>query len=260
MGRKRKTDNLRKNLWLITFSDLATLLMALFVLLFSMSSLDSNVVERISSQLQNADTGRDGVKTSVLSRILGQTQTDSSLKTALELLADNRNLRANQEAIKELIFPTDVLPPEVDKGMLKDKVMLVSREDGVSIVLSEDILFEPGQAVLPGKSRKFLQALSPLLRQAGHDIMITGHSDEVFFDAANQDDLERVRYQLSELRALAVLELYLNDKLDPRYFSTAGYGADRPLPPTDAAQAGPGSLVGNRRVEIIIKNADDGWY
>jgi chemotaxis protein MotB len=236
--RRAKRIFTSNQLWVITFSDLSTLLMALFVLIFSMSSIDSGLVERISSGLRggsDAPLAEGGAA-------------DSRFELALELLGDSRNLSRNAEAVKELIFG-DVLPPELVGGMVKDKITILSREGGPAIVFAEDILFEPGSAVIPARGRKLLEALTPLLRTAPNNILITGHSDDSVYAEAGAASRKTAQYRLSGTRALAVLKLYLDANIDKNRFALAGYGPDRPLEPP--------LPLGNRRIEILIKNAEN---
>jgi chemotaxis protein MotB len=233
---RAKQGSAQKDLWIITFSDLSTLLMALFVMIFSMSSIDSGLIERISSMLRGSSATPQGEGGNI----------DSKVEMALELLGDSQHLSQNRESIKDLIF-NEVLPPEQVGGMLKDSVTILSREDGVAIVFAEDILFEPGSAVIPSRGRDLLGALIPLLRKTPYDILITGHSDDNVYAESGKPMQRKAQYQLSGTRALAVLKLYLDANLVKKRFAVAGYGPDRPLAPS--------SPLGNRRIEIVLKNA-----
>jgi chemotaxis protein MotB len=233
-----KRGSTNKSLWVVTFSDLSTLLMALFVLIFSMSSIDSGLVERISSSLRGSSSAQ----------LAEGGAADSRFELALELLGDSRNLSRNAETVKELIF-SDILPPELVGGMLRDKVAILSREGGAAIVFAEDLLFEPGSAVSPARGRKLLEALTPLLRKAPNNILITGHSDDSVYAEAGAATRKMAQYRLSGARALAVLKLSLDANIDKNRFAVAGYGPDRPLTPP--------LPLGNRRVEILIKNINN---
>jgi chemotaxis protein MotB len=238
--RRAKAAPRNKNLWVITFSDLSTLLMALFVLVFSMSSIDSGLVERIGTNLRGSSA----------TPLAEGGAADSRSEQALELLGDSRNLSRNAEAVKELIFG-NVLPPELVGGMLRDKVAIISREDGAAIVFAEDILFESGSAVIPARGRKLLEALIPLLGKTPNSILITGHSDDRVYTEAEAVSRKTAQYQLSGTRALAVLKLYLEANIDKKRLAVAGYGPDRPLFPP--------SPLGNRRIEVLIKNAENAY-
>jgi chemotaxis protein MotB len=228
----------QKDLWLISFSDLATLLMALFVMLFSMTSIDSGLIERISSNMRGS---------SHTPLAMGG-MNDSRYELALELLGDSQKLSQNQDTIKNLLF-NDVLPPELVAGMIKDNVVILSREGGVAIVFAEDIIFEPGSAVIPKRGRSILEALTPLLKTASYDILITGHSDDNVYAAGGKTAQKLAQYQLSGARALSALKLYLDANIDKKRFAIAGYGPDHPL------AASQSYTVGNRRIEIVLKNA-----
>jgi chemotaxis protein MotB len=201
-----------------------------------MSSLDSGLVESISSGLRGSSghpVPEGGMR-------------DSRIDSVLELMGDSQRLSQNQESIKDLIF-NDVLPPELVGGMLKDNVAILSRESGVAIVFAEDIIFEPGSSVIPARGRNILEALAPLLRQAPYDILITGHSDDSVYAGKGDSSQKQAQYQLSGTRALAALKVYLDANIDKNRFAVAGYGPDRPLVPP--------SPPGNRRIEIVLKNA-----
>ncbi|MDL2313422.1 OmpA family protein [Desulfovibrio sp. OttesenSCG-928-C14] len=238
--RKRKEATpLKKGLWLVTFSDLSTLLLALFVMLFSMSSIDSGLVERISSSL------RDSFPYSSP----GKGRADSRLEIVLKLLEDARQIRENEELIKELLFPDDLLPPDLDAGILRKEVRILAGPEGAHIVFSEDLLFAESSSTLQPGARALLQSLVPVLLLSDRDILISGHSDAPAPDpAARPENAEggatagggaddaaravanlRYRYQLSADRALAVLGYFSRAGVEQRRFSVAGYGADRPL-------------------------------
>ena len=238
--KKRESTPLKKGVWLITFSDLSTLILALFVLMFSMSSIDSGLVERISSSLRD-----DSVP-----ELPGLGRADSRLNEILDLMADAQRLVENESRLKELLFPDDVLPPEQDKGMIRENIRITTRENGVGIIFSEDLLFAEGSASVGTEGRRVLSAVTPLLRAVPYDIMISGHSDDNIYAGEKAATIRLAKYQLSGARALSVLGCYLHDGLEKRRFSTSGYGPDRPL---EAKQAGT-DAVSDRRVEIVIKN------
>ncbi|MDL2307360.1 OmpA family protein [Desulfovibrio sp. OttesenSCG-928-C06] len=237
---KRQPAPLKKGIWMVTFSDLSTLVLALFVLLFSMSSIDSGLVERISSSLRDES----------LQELPGIGRADSHLNEVLELLLNTQKLVENENRLKELLFPDDVLPPEQDKGMILENIRITTRDNGVGIVFSEDLLFAEGSAAIGPDGRRILGAVTPLLRAVPYDIMITGHSDDNVYAGEKDDTVRLGKYQLSGARALAVMGVYMRAGLEKRRFSAAGYGPDQPLEP---AYSGADSVTG-RRVEIVVKS------
>jgi chemotaxis protein MotB len=229
-------------LWLITFADLSTLILSFFVLLFSMSSIESGLIERISSSLRDNPSAR----------IRGLGRLDSKYEELMQLMADSDKLEQNQEEIKNLLFEQDVLPSDADRGMITNNIAVLSREDGTGIVFSADLLFAPGSNAVSWQGLALLDAISPLLSAVPYDIMISGHSDDKASTAESREDL----YHNSGARALAVLERFLSHRADGRRFSAAGYGLDKPLEGLgvmDTDEKGQGRVT-DRRIEIIIKN------
>lgn len=229
-------------IWLITFADLATLILAFFVLLFSMSSIESGLIERISSSLRDDPSAR----------IRGLGRLDSKHDELMQLMADSEKLEQNQEEIKNLLFEQDLLPSNMDRGMINRNIAVLSREDGTGIVFSADLLFAPGSNAVSWQGIDLLDAISPLLSAVPYDIMISGHSDDKASMAESREDM----YRNSGARALSVLERFLGNRADGRRFSAAGYGPDKPLEGLGILDSDEPSQVRitDRRIEIIIKN------
>jgi chemotaxis protein MotB len=227
-------------LWLITFADLSTLILAFFVLLFSMSSIESGLTERISSSL------RDNPNASI--RGLGRL--DSKYDKLMQLMADSAKLEQNQQEIKNLLFAPDVLPASLDRGMINRSIAVLAREDGTGIVFSADLLFAPGSSAVSWQGIALLDAVSPLLSAVPYDVMISGHSDDK--TSESRADM----YRNSGAGALAVLERFRGNRADGRRFSVAGYGPDKPLKDLGVLENGENSQtrIANRRIEVIIKN------
>lgn len=218
-------------LWLITLADLVTLMLAMFVLIFSMSSLDSGMLERISSGI-HGNIGTEG-------------RLDGRIRLVRDMLLDSDAVRQKEERIKDLLFPDDMLPPEVDKGVLKDNVRILGQDGGVAIVLSDKLLFPENSSRLPEPARVILSAVTPLLYALEADIVISGHSDI----PTGRSEAKQDAYILSGKRALAVLDFYLTQGVKNYRFSVSGYGPDRPVDSNDTAE----SRAKNRRVEILLK-------
>jgi chemotaxis protein MotB len=221
--------------WLVTFSDLMTLLLTFFVLLLSMSSMDKPLLTRITvtsedpSPLDHAGRGR----------------VPDNIRLLLQIVEDPTTVLDKQDRIKDLLFPNDVLPPELSPGTLDNNLRILAHPEGVAIVLSEGVLFPQGEYALTAVGRGLLGALVPLLHYSAADVNIAGHTDT-----------EEVRrgldnYELSGRRATSVLEYFLQQNFPARRFSISGYGPDKPLYPNDTEK----HRAQNRRVEILLKTA-----
>ena len=219
--------------WLVTFSDLMTLLLTFFVLLLSMSSMDRPLLTRIMATsddpapLDHSGMGRAPDRITLL----------------LELIQDPPTIMDKQDRIKDLLFPNEILPSELSPGTLDENLRVLAHPEGVVIVLSEGLLFPEGQYALTAVGKHLLDSLVMLLHYSSADVNIAGHAD------AAEGILATVGYELSGRRAMSVLEYFLQQKFPARRFSISGYGAEKPLVPNDSEAR----RAQNRRVEILLK-------
>ena len=220
-------------LWLITYSDLMTLLLSFFVLLMSMTSLTQSSITNVNAWIEpNNFIDRQG-----LGRI------PERVTILRELLKDPEHIAANLDRIKDLLFPYDILPEEVDKSTLEENLKVLETPEGLVISLNDELLFPPGKYALTDPAEKILKSLVDVLLYTNMDINISGHTD-------NESNPEMSNYELSGKRALSVLEYFLQNKIRPGRFSVSGYGPDRPV--ADNSQES--GRAANRRVEILLKN------
>ena len=219
-------------LWLITFSDLMTLLLTFFVLLLSMSSMDSRSLSRISAQSRQLSP----------LTLSGPGRLPERIRIVVKLIKDPRNVLEKRNRIKDLLFPLDLLPPEMSSSDLEKNITILEHPEGVVIVLTEGLLFAKGAAKLDDKGKKLVAVLTPVMQAVNADINISGHTDAT--PVKGKDS-----YELSLMRALAVLEQLLQAKIPPDRFSVSGYGPDKPMYANDT-EAGQAK---NRRVEILVK-------
>lgn len=233
MGRRvRKKMQAVKSIWLMSFTDLVTLLMTFFVLLLSMSSIDSAVLSRISAQMR-------GLSPIGLN---GPGRIPERIELIVKALKDPKNVLLKQKRFKDLLFPVDSLPPEISSGDLEENLRILEHPEGVVIVLTEGLLFAPGSAALEEKGKRLLDVLTPVIFRVNADTNISGHSGYPSEDGTDG-------YELSFRRAAVVLEHFLQAKIPPDRFSVSGYGPDKPMAP-DTGVAGQEQ---NRRVEILLK-------
>ncbi len=232
--RRKQAPSAQPATWLISYSDLVTLLLSFFVLLLSMSVMDVIVLTRISSFAN----GPSPMVTSPGGKLA------SRIRVVAEMLRDPETVFAKQERIKDLLFPDELLPAEMAGGDVKENLQILQHPEGVVIVLTGNLLFEEGSSTLDSPGKALLDALTPVIQSVNADVNISGYADET---SASQHEAD----EISVLRAIAVLERFLQSSIGPERFSVSGYGHDKPLYP--GAQGS--ERVKNRRVEILLKTA-----
>ncbi|MDR2050599.1 MAG: hypothetical protein LBQ63_02365 [Deltaproteobacteria bacterium] len=226
-----------KPAWLITFADLTTLLLVLFLMIFSMSSLDDSVLRSISSGLDRRK-GLPGEAAQVPERI----------RLAAQLLLKQEYMEEKESLVKELLFPSESLPPDFDKGTLEDSVRILPHKDGIMFSLDNALLFEPGSSGLRPGGRDLLRNLASLVYILPGEVRLDGHEEAGGSEpgAGGKDP-----YQASVARVLAALGVFLNQGHAPARFSVSAYGGDKAPEPFAAR---PGRM--RARLEILFKTGN----
>ncbi len=235
MARKKKVTCPPLALWLVTFSDLVTLLLTFFVLLLTMASMDNAILTKVT--LSTADLG--------LLEKRGSGRVNAKERMVVELMEKPWEVMDKKNRIKDLLFPDDEMPPEISKSSLNKNLEILAKPDGVALVFTDQLLFAPGGSVLSDRGKFVMGQLVPMMTQTRAPINIAGYTDP----GETTDN----PYQLSGDRALAVLTYLVEAGMPNARFSLSAYGGTFPVldergrPVTDAAM--------NRRVEILVKTA-----
>lgn len=219
-------------MWLVTFSDLTTLLLTFFVLLLSMASMDKSVISKVNIFVQ--DTGHVTAK--------GAGRIPTRISMIIDLIEDPTTLMDQKDRLKDLLFPDDIMPTEISKSTLKKNIEILKRPEGVALVMSDDLLFRPGSAQLSEHARILLNQIVEVLNYMVIETNISGYTD-------NTPLPEPGNMELSNQRALSVLYYFVEKGLDQSMFSVSGYGPYRPI----AENITPEGRARNRRVEILLK-------
>jgi chemotaxis protein MotB len=255
--------------WLITYADMITLLMVLFIVLFSIGQVDlakfdalkhslnnslggpakPNPVVEGGSGVLNAGAQVDGA-TPGGSGSTGAPVHDSDASVALlqekgmtpaAVAHEQAVLQGAEQTIKQAL---------AGRG-LQDAVTFRQELRGLVVtVVSDNVLYPVGSAVLEPQGREVLDALGPALAKLPNDISVEGHTD-------NQPIIPGGTYpsnwELSTARATSVVR-YLIDvhHIAPTRLSAAGFADTRPLVPNSS----PANQSINRRVEIVILTLD----
>ncbi|MGB6178883.1 flagellar motor protein MotB [Carnobacterium sp.] len=233
MARRKKVEQKAESSggWIVTFSDLMSLLLTFFILLYSMSSVSEAKFLEASQSLQMALNGRGG----------GTTILTDSTSIVEEPPASPTEEAINPE-IEELY---EKVTGYVEENDMTSKVSVEMDKDGVYVDIQESVLFSSGSADVSEPGKQTLSVLAELVNSLKNDLVIEGYTDDVPIRNSNFSN----NWELSSGRAISVLR-YLSEqeKVDPKRLSAKGYGEYTPSVPnnTDANRAI------NRRVNIVI--------
>lgn len=222
--------------WLVTFADLTTLLLTFFVLLLTMSSMDHSIITQINIYSQTIGH--------VSQRSAGKVP--RQIELIVTLLEDPWSIVEKPNRFKELLFPDDILPPEIDRSTLLENIAVLQRPEGVALVLSDKLIFRPGDARIAPPARAILERIAQVLLAMDAPVNVAGHTGPLDKDADDQ-------YALSKARAETVLGFLLEHKMFVPRFSVSCYGQDQPPDARRNAAADPTGVLSRSRVEILVK-------
>ncbi len=235
------SDEDKRDRWLITFSDLCTLLLTFFVLLLSMSSLNQRSFKMVFQNF-NASSGvlrfSDKEKVSL--------QPDMVVKELMKSLQSvhTMDIRDLDEITDERVQTDENLNFLVSSGnalwMKKDE------SDAFSLVFGEKMLFETASAQLNPSAYPLLDRIGEFLNSTNYLAFVDGHTDSIHI----HNEMFPSNRELSVARAYSVLSHLLEHcNVPERRLAMGGYGSSHPL----ADNSSPTGREMNRRVEIIMK-------
>ncbi len=227
---------------MITYSDMVTLLLTFFVLLYSMSAIDISRFQKIMNSIQLSFLGYTGVleRTAELEDIEEVDLRPGDLEesvTAEELIMLEK-LRQGEEIMEKV-------QEFLREAALEAGAEVRIEERGVVMELPDKIFFEIGQADLKPEALMVLEKLADLFRGLDNRVIVEGHT----CDLPIRTDRFPSNWELSVGRSVAVTR-YLVDRqgLSPERFIATGYGEYQPLVPNDS----PTNRAKNRRVTVVI--------
>ncbi len=238
MARKNKKSGSGGANWMDTYGDMVTLLLCFFVLLYSMSSIDSEKWELLVKSF-NPDATE-------LSQIV-TTQEKNEYEYPVK---GSMNLPENADDFDKLYY---VLSEYISQNNLQGDIEL-SRGDGFTFITFRDNVFFDGDSfVLKDEGKVVLDEFCNAITDAVdsiEEIQILGHTSQARPDVPNEPVSDRF---LSSNRATEVL-LYIQEKniIDPAKLVSCGYGQFRPISSFETRE----SRAKNRRVEILITKTD----
>ncbi len=221
----------RSERWLLTYSDMITLLLALFVILFATSKVDQVKFEQVAASLQKA------FNVPVL---------QGASTTSLVQLGTLANSFAGLTGVGATIGPE--LISYAKQQELGDEISVTASKDAVVITLAGALVFSSGSAELRPEGQQALEFVAGMLRALPdqNPIRVEGHTDDV---PPNSGQFP-TNWELSAARAAHVARVLEEQGVQHDRLSAVGYADTRPI----GDNATPDGRARNRRVEIWILN------
>jgi chemotaxis protein MotB len=242
--------------WLIPYADLLTLLLALFIILFASSQLDSKKYDSIMHSLNNAFTG--GEAPFAMSNLIPINDAANSTKnnnknqnppTKTVSKEDSQLAAKLQKEEKDLEELKKSMDAFIKDNHLIEQLTTKLDNERLTITISDRALFDSGSATVKQDAQALAVAMSDMLsRYPGYQVEVAGHTDNI---PIHRTDFE-TNWDLSAKRAVNFMKILLNNsKIDPSAYHSVGYGEYRPIVTNDTTEG----RAKNRRVEVsIIRN------
>ena len=228
MGRRQKKEEQASAgapLWMVTYSDMVTLLLTFFVMLIAMANFEQ--VGRVQAVFQSIRLalGVGGAHEQLMGASEEQQQQVAEIQSRDELQPVMSRLRES-----------------LSRKISDDLVRMTRTRTEIRVSLSDGVLFKPGSRELDPRSFPLLTQIAQILGE--HEkvsVQVEGHTDDTGNVKGNWD--------LSAGRAVEVV-YYLQNKgeLDGRSLEAKGYGQFQPSAPDGMEGAW------NRRVELVIQS------
>lgn len=251
--------------WLVTYADMVTLLMVLFIVMFAMSSVDQKKFSALKEGLA-AGFGRSAVVMDGSESLLSEpgsaavrTITPQQYKlTAMqqtavdEAVAEQNRLRTERQyaEAKAEVLRLSKLLARLDRalraaGLREDVQASIDNRGLVVSLVSRHVVFEANRAELTLRGRRVVTTLARVLRRIPDPLQVDGHTNQV----PVKPKYYATDWDLAAARSLTVLR-FLNEQqgIPGRRLTASSFGHEKPLIDPDE----PGSQAINKRVDIVI--------
>ncbi|MBB6714963.1 flagellar motor protein MotB [Clostridium gasigenes] len=220
--------------WLIPYSDMLTLLLALFIVMFAMSKVDAQKFAKVSASLNSAFVGG----TSVLEKGDSGTSTDGTSSIVEGLTSGQIEQESMNQAKSEI-------EQGINTAGYSDKIEVSVNESGLAINIKDTVLFDSAKADVKKESNPLLMQISQALKGFDNDIKVIGYTDN---RPINNGEF-RSNWDLSAMRAINTMQfLSQYGDLPEDKLSIEAYGEHKAKYDNSTEEG----QSGNRRVEISI--------
>lgn len=239
MKRKKKPEEHADEGWLLPYSDMMTLLLALFIVMFAMAKADSGKIDELSNEFNVILSGQSsGGNGGILPAHPKQSKHKFKQKEKdekKELTNDEEKIQAAGESIKD----------ELTKSGHSEDIDVDLEQDGLRIAIKSGLLFSPGSSDIPSSVEGIVKKIADSLKELDNDLIIAGYTDNVPNQTAQFDS----NWELSAARAISVMEfLVKHHGISEDRVSIQAYGEFKPKVSNNNDE----NRAKNRRVEIFI--------
>ena len=209
--------------WLLSYADFVTLLLAFFVTMYAISTVDASKLESTASSMRVAFEGR----------------------RAHTVPMPEGGSVVPPVPVDPLIPVQATLKLKLEDALNAGRLELTRDSRGLVVSLPESATFPPASTDVTDGARELIARVAAIVQASGHPMRIEGHTDNVPIRTSRF----RSNWELSTARASTVIAFLIETlAYDPAQLSAAGYGEFHPRAANDTAE----NRARNRRVDIVI--------
>lgn len=253
MARRALIDeSIKHERWLVSYADFLTLLLAFFVVMYSISQVNESKYRVLSNTLTEAFNQPE---LSIDPMQVGQ-QAKSNPLNVIEMSPTNlddklgeglgRDKGKSSEEFQALSDELDLLFNDlIDKKLVSIK----GNEEWLELELNASLLFSSAKASLGQDAEIILNEIAQILYDYNRPVRVEGFTDNIPINTPQFPS----NWELSAARSAAVVELFVESGLDPAKLAAVGYGEFQPKIGNDSPE---GRAI-NRRVVLMISKSDE---
>jgi len=252
--------------WLVSYADMVTLLMCLFIVLFAISQVDKAKFAALSAGLSASFgapiTALPGVtpEGSVLDALPSAVDVAAGIAPGQEASREEVDAAAEQAAVERaarVAVEAQSAYDNLDEVRRKIQAALdaagysgaarfeIDERGLVAHIVADQVLFDAERADLRPEGAVILDAIAPTLRELPNQLAVEGHANHLPVTAGGPWPSN---WELSAFRATTVVRYLAGDGVPQPRMSANGYSSTRPLVPEDD----PDAITVNRRVDIVV--------
>jgi chemotaxis protein MotB len=222
--------------WLVSYADFITLLMVLFIILYSGSQVDVSKYKELAQSL-SAAFGGGPVK--VIDPLINNVGggSDNQVPRPISVPGIPMETLNTRDVTSQL---TDILTT----SQLSNELSVQNNIEGMLISLGEKLVFKQGTADLQEGAYPLLDKLIEMIKPLPNEVRVIGNTGS----QPPADPRYRDNWELSMQRAMTIVRYLVDHNVDPKRLMPAGVANTRPLFPEDT----PEHQALNSRADIVI--------
>lgn len=218
--------------WIVSYADLLTVLLAFFVVMYGISSVDADRYKKLTEALSEAFSDGSAKKQKIETITPPKPEPERVVLTPEQLEAQAMTALGKR------------LANALGEYIKADKIQVVETKKGLRVDLTDELLFAEGSALLSDRAKRPLMLATGVLRDKGVKIVVEGHTSKRPIHNA----LFYSNWELSATRASTVVRFLEHSGIASQRLSATGFGPYRPADGEPVAD----DTASNRRVSLML--------